>query len=83
MEGVFRRLRDLMLSGGRYTRVVSDELIRLYEIQQALRALRWLDLRGRMRLGLQLTRVVVSVCVALPPTPLRPFLPERRESTHG
>lgn len=63
MEGVFRRLRDLMLSGQRYTRVVQFEIIRLYEIQQALRALRWLDIRGRMRLGLQLTRVVVSVCV--------------------
>lgn len=63
MEGVFRRLRDLMLSGQRYTRVVQFELIRLYEIQQSLRALRWLDIRGRMRLGLQLTRVVVSVCV--------------------
>jgi hypothetical protein len=63
MEGVFRRLRDLMLSGQRYTRVVQFEIIRLYEIQQALRALRWLDIRGRMRLGLQLTRVVVSVYV--------------------
>jgi len=63
MEGVFRRLRDLMLSGQRYTRVVQFEIIRLYEIQQALRALRWLDIRGRMRLGLQLTRVVVLVYV--------------------
>ncbi|KAL7411702.1 hypothetical protein BDY24DRAFT_129972 [Mrakia frigida] len=61
LEGALRRLRSLLLGGQKYAGVIRFELIRLYEIQQNLRALRWLDLGGRLRLTLQLTRVVVSI----------------------
>ncbi|CED85371.1 Molecular chaperone (DnaJ superfamily) [Phaffia rhodozyma] len=65
LEGVFRRIREIMIRQSGYTRVVRFELIRLYEIQSSLRSLRWLDLRGRLRLGLQLTRVVISIPLVL------------------
>ena len=65
LEGVFRRLREILLAGHRYLRVVKFELIRLYEIQHSLRSLSYFDITGRLRLTLQLARVTLAIPMAV------------------
>ncbi|GAA5839530.1 hypothetical protein JCM9279_005969 [Rhodotorula babjevae] len=61
VEGAFRRVREVLLSGQRYLRLIKFELIRLYEIQSALRSLGYFDVYGRLRLTLALTRVTLEI----------------------
>jgi len=61
LEIAFRRMRDLLLAGKKYVRIVQFELIRLYEIQQQLRALSYFDVFGRLRLTLQLARLTLTI----------------------
>jgi hypothetical protein len=63
--GTFRKLREVLLTGQKYVRVVLFELIRLYEIQHSLRQLSYLDVFGRMRLTLQLVRLTLSLPCAI------------------
>jgi hypothetical protein len=63
--GTFRKLREVLLTGQKYVRVVRFELIRLYEIQHSLRQLSYLDVFGRMRLTLQLVRLTLSLPCAI------------------
>ncbi|GAA6043376.1 hypothetical protein JCM8097_005290 [Rhodosporidiobolus ruineniae] len=65
IEGAFKRVREAMLSGQRYLRLIKFELIRLYEIQHSLRALSYFDLYGRLRLTLALTRVTLEIPMVL------------------
>ncbi|GJN90163.1 hypothetical protein Rhopal_003162-T1 [Rhodotorula paludigena] len=58
VEGAFR-------PGQRYLRLVKFELIRLYEIQSALRSLGYFDVYGRLRLTLALTRVTLEIPMVL------------------
>uniref|UniRef100_A0A1D1Y5N2 DnaJ subfamily C member 17 n=1 Tax=Anthurium amnicola TaxID=1678845 RepID=A0A1D1Y5N2_9ARAE len=61
LEIAFRRMRDLLLAGKKYVKIVQFELIRLYEIQQQLRSLSYFDVFGRLRLTLQLTRLTLTI----------------------
>ncbi|PWN54191.1 DnaJ-domain-containing protein, partial [Violaceomyces palustris] len=65
LEGAFRKVREMMLAGKRYVKVIQNELIRLYEIQQNLRSLSYFDVFGRLRLTLQLARVTLSIPMAV------------------
>ncbi|BGP41317.1 hypothetical protein JCM10449v2_005294 [Rhodotorula kratochvilovae] len=65
VEGAFRRVREVLLSGQRYLRLIKFELIRLYEIQSSLRALGYFDVYGRLRLTLALTRVTLEIPMVL------------------
>lgn len=65
LEGVFKRVREVILSGQKYLRVIRFELIRLYEIQHNLRSLSYFDLIGRLRLTLALTRVTLEIPMVL------------------
>ncbi|GAA5871159.1 hypothetical protein JCM3774_006808 [Rhodotorula dairenensis] len=65
IEGVFRRLREALLAGQRYLRLIKFELIRLYEIQHSLRSLSYFDVYGRLRLTLALTRVTLEIPMVL------------------
>ncbi|KAN0059824.1 hypothetical protein ACQY0O_008398 [Thecaphora frezii] len=65
LEGAFRKVREMLLAGKRYVRVVHLELIRLYEIQQHLRSLSYFDVFGRLRLTIQLARVTLSIPMAI------------------
>ncbi|KAL8276321.1 hypothetical protein RQP46_011287 [Phenoliferia psychrophenolica] len=65
LEGAFRRVRDVLLNGQKYLRLIKFELIRLYEIQHSLRALGYFDLVGRLRLTLALTRVTLEIPMVL------------------
>ncbi|TNY17333.1 hypothetical protein DMC30DRAFT_406111 [Rhodotorula diobovata] len=65
VEGAFRRVREVLLSGQRYLRLIKFELIRLYEIQSALRSLGYFDVYGRLRLTLALTRVTLEIPMVL------------------
>ncbi|KWU43768.1 DnaJ-domain-containing protein [Rhodotorula sp. JG-1b] len=65
IESVFRRLREALLAGQRYLRLIKFELIRLYEIQHSLRSLSYFDVYGRLRLTLALTRVTLEIPMVL------------------
>lgn len=65
IEGVFRRLREVMFAGKRYLSIIKFELIRLYEIQQALRQLSYFNITGRLKLTLQLARVTINIPLAI------------------
>lgn len=65
LEGVFRRMREVLLVGHKYVRILRFELIRLYEIQHALRSLGYFDIAGRLRLTLALTRVTLEIPMVL------------------
>ncbi|EPQ26964.1 uncharacterized protein PFL1_05599 [Pseudozyma flocculosa PF-1] len=64
-DAFLRKIHDKLLAGRRYLRVVHLELIRLYEIQQHLRSLSYLDVFGRLRLTIQLARVTLSIPMAI------------------
>lgn len=51
--------------GRKYIRIIRFELIRMYEIQHNLRQLSYFDVRGRLRLTLQLARVGLSLPVVV------------------
>lgn len=59
------RLREVLLVGRKYVRIIRFELIRMYEIQHNLRQLSYFDVRGRLRLTLQLARVTLSLPVVV------------------
>ncbi|CAG8616400.1 16498_t:CDS:2 [Acaulospora colombiana] len=61
LETAFRRMRELLLAGKKYVKIVQFELIRLYEIQQQLRALSYFDVFGRLRLTMQLARLTLTI----------------------
>ncbi|KAK0553550.1 hypothetical protein OC846_002471 [Tilletia horrida] len=65
LEGAFRRLRRMLLSGKKYLTIVRFELMRLYEIQHSLGQLSYFDVFGRLRLTLQLARVTLSIPMAI------------------
>ncbi|KAI5476700.1 hypothetical protein MNV49_007358 [Pseudohyphozyma bogoriensis] len=65
LEGMFRRVHEVVLTGQKYLRVIKFELIRLYEIQHQLRALSYFDIVGRLRLTLALTRVTLEIPMVL------------------
>jgi len=65
LESAFKRMRDLVLGGQKYLTVIRFELIRLYEIQYALRQLGWFNFGGRLRLTVQLARVTIGIPMAL------------------
>ncbi|RKP11475.1 DnaJ domain-containing protein, partial [Piptocephalis cylindrospora] len=57
----FTQVRDVVVLAGKYLSVAKFEVIRLYEIQQELRALSYFDVLGRLRLTIQMTRVFLSI----------------------
>ncbi|CAB4419558.1 unnamed protein product [Rhizophagus irregularis] len=61
LEIAFRRMRDLLLAGKKYVKIVQFELIRLYELQQQLRSLSYFDVFGRLRLTMQLTKISLTI----------------------
>jgi len=61
LEIAFRRMRDLLLAGKKYVKIVQFELIRLYELQQQLRSLSYFDVFGRLRVTLQLARLTLTI----------------------
>ncbi|CAG8654913.1 28042_t:CDS:2 [Dentiscutata erythropus] len=61
LETAFRRMRELLLAGKKYVKIVQFELIRLYEIQQQLRTLSYFDVLGRLRLTIQLARITLTI----------------------
>ncbi|KAK4055350.1 hypothetical protein OIO90_003188 [Microbotryomycetes sp. JL221] len=65
LEGAFRRVREVLLSGQKYMRLIRFELIRLYQIQADLRSLSYFDIVGRLRLTLALTRVTLEIPMVL------------------
>ncbi|KAG8766121.1 hypothetical protein FRC12_007079 [Ceratobasidium sp. 428] len=56
-------LRDVIISGQQHLRLIKFELIRLYEIQHALRQLSYFDIPGRLKLTMQLARLTIALPV--------------------
>lgn len=61
LETAFRRMRDVLLAGKKYVKIVQFELIRLYELQQHLRTLSYFDVFGRLRVTMQLARITLTI----------------------
>nr|CAG8643540.1 14099_t:CDS:2 [Entrophospora candida] len=61
LETAFGRMREILLAGKKYVKIVQFELIRLYELQQQLRSLSYFDIFGRIRLTMQLARITLSI----------------------
>ncbi|CAG8501215.1 3005_t:CDS:2 [Ambispora leptoticha] len=61
LEHAFRRMRELLLAGQKYIKIVQFELMRVYDLQQELRSLSYFDVFGRLRLTLQLARLTLSI----------------------
>ncbi|KAG9078977.1 hypothetical protein FS749_008961 [Ceratobasidium sp. UAMH 11750] len=58
-------LRDVIISGQQHLRLIKFELMRLYEIQHALRQLSYFDIPGRLKLTMQLARLTIALPVNL------------------
>ncbi|KAB5594866.1 Chaperone protein DnaJ [Ceratobasidium theobromae] len=71
-------LREIIVSGQQHFRLLKFELIRLYEIQHALRQLSYLDVPGRLKLTIQLARLTI----ALPVNVDRAIMAEQREGSN-
>ncbi|KAG9127876.1 hypothetical protein FRC07_008144 [Ceratobasidium sp. 392] len=56
-------IRDVIISGQQHLRLIKFELMRLYEIQHALRQLSYFDLPGRLKLTVQLARLTIALPV--------------------
>ncbi|CAE6519126.1 unnamed protein product [Rhizoctonia solani] len=68
-------LRDVIVSGQQHFRLLKFELMRLYEIQHALRRLSYFDVPGRLKLTIQLARLTI----ALPVNVDKAIMAEQRE----
>ena len=79
IEAKFRTLSRLMRATRRYSRVLLNEMSRLYEIQQDLRGLSYFDIPGRLRLTLQLARVTLSIPLAIDQVMQNPEDYDRKE----
>ncbi|KAJ1018948.1 hypothetical protein NDA16_004751 [Ustilago loliicola] len=79
IEAKFRTLSRLMRATRRYSRVLLNEMSRLYEIQQDLRGLSYFDIPGRLRLTLQLARVTLSIPLAIDQAMQNPEDYDRKE----
>lgn len=79
IEAKFRALSRLMRATRRYSRVLLNEMSRLYEIQQDLRGLSYFDIPGRLRLTLQLARVTLSIPLAIDQAMQNPEDYDRKE----
>lgn len=79
IESKFRRLSQMMRATRRYSRVLLNEMSRLYEIQQDLRGLSYFDIPGRLRLTLQLARVTLSIPLAIDQAMQNPDHYDRKE----
>ncbi|PWZ00140.1 DnaJ-domain-containing protein [Testicularia cyperi] len=79
IEAKFRKLSQLMRATRRYSRVLLNEVTRLYEIQQDLRGLSYFDIPGRLRLTLQLARVTLSIPLAIDQAMQNPEDYDRKE----
>ncbi|TKY84774.1 hypothetical protein EX895_005854 [Sporisorium graminicola] len=79
IEAKFRALSRLMRATRRYSRVLLNEVSRLYEIQQDLRGLSYFDIPGRLRLTLQLARVTLSIPLAIDQAMQNPEDYDRKE----
>lgn len=79
IEAKFRVLSRLMRATRRYSRVLLNEMSRLYEIQQDLRGLSYFDIPGRLRLTLQLARVTLSIPLAIDQAMQNPEDYDRKE----
>ncbi|KAI8062507.1 hypothetical protein BC940DRAFT_308797 [Gongronella butleri] len=64
-EDALRKIRDLMFSTQKYYRVIEDELLRLYELQMALRSLGLFELRSRLRLSLAISRSLLELPILI------------------
>ncbi|KAH7341948.1 DnaJ domain-containing protein [Rhizoctonia solani] len=71
-------LRDIIVSGQQHFRLLKFELIRLYEIQYALRQLSYFDVPGRLKLTIQLARLTI----ALPVNVDKAIMAEQREENN-
>jgi len=61
----FAQVHDVVVVAGRYCSVAKFEIMKLYEIQQQLRRLSYFDVLGRLRLTIRMTRIFLSIPVAL------------------
>ncbi|CAE6456782.1 unnamed protein product [Rhizoctonia solani] len=71
-------LRDVIVSGQQHFRLLKFELMRLYEIQYALRQLSYFDVPGRLKLTIQLARLTI----ALPVNVDKAIMAEQREENN-
>ncbi|CAE7175591.1 unnamed protein product [Rhizoctonia solani] len=71
-------LRDVIVSGQQHFRLLKFELMRLYEIQHALRQLSYFDVPGRLKLTIQLARLTI----ALPVNVDKAIMAEQREGSN-
>ncbi|QRW17757.1 chaperone protein DnaJ [Rhizoctonia solani] len=56
-------LREVVVSGQQHFRLLKFEMMRLYEIQHALRQLSYFDVPGRLKLTIQLARLTLALPV--------------------
>jgi hypothetical protein len=63
LERSFARMRELVLTTQTYALLLSIELGRLHRVQKRLMDLGYLDVVGRMRVGMQLVRVTLAIPV--------------------
>ncbi|KAI8338220.1 hypothetical protein BC941DRAFT_424927 [Chlamydoabsidia padenii] len=65
IELAFRKLREVFVSTQQYYHVVQFELMRLYELQQELRALSYFNLWRRMQLSITMCKVLLQLPIMI------------------
>ncbi|ELU40182.1 DnaJ domain-containing protein [Rhizoctonia solani AG-1 IA] len=75
LDGDFELIKMLLPAGQQHFRLLKFEMMRLYEIQHALRQLSYFDVPGRLKLTIQLARLTL----ALPVNVDKAIMAEQRE----
>ncbi|KAI8088784.1 uncharacterized protein BX664DRAFT_385389 [Halteromyces radiatus] len=65
IEVAFRKMREVFVSTQQYYQVVQFELMRLYELQQELRALSYFNIWGRMQLSITMCKVLLQLPILI------------------
>ncbi|KAI8880048.1 DnaJ-domain-containing protein [Backusella circina FSU 941] len=65
IELAFKRMRDLFQSTHQYYKVVQFELMRIYELQQELRALSYFNIWRRMQLSITICKVLLQLPIII------------------
>ncbi|KAH9441582.1 hypothetical protein Pst134EA_032846 [Puccinia striiformis f. sp. tritici] len=65
VETGFKTMRNKMIIGSKYIRILKFELMKLFELQANLRSLSYFNFLGRLRLSLALVRVTISIPIRI------------------
>lgn len=65
VESTFRKLRDVSIVATKYIRLVKFEIMKLYELQYAVRRLSYFDVFGRLALIIRISKLILRIPIII------------------